>query len=297
MKQGTPEHWKTLALADGLDELVGGFVGVDAATVAVGLLERLWHWCGQYAQDGALRISGRRLAAAVGWMGDARGLVEALVGAGFLDREGDVLLVHDWADHCEDRVHMAMARAGKLFADGRRPKLGRIATAERADIEARLDAAESERGAGARGGASVSADVVRTDGDGECAPPIPKPTPTPKPTLSDGEGAWTGKPKRERNGERELSSNARELFEVIVACDRNDEGYVDVPLQTVGNRAGLNLGQARAAVFELRRAKLITAFVPGEEEGNLEAIYRERCLFEVLKVDAGASMNGAVAGA
>jgi hypothetical protein len=77
------------------------------------------------------------------------------------------------------------------------------------------------------------------------------------------------------------------LFEAIVGCEVNGDGDVDVPLMTVANRAGLTLGLARKAVFDLRRAGLLKAFVPGEEDGNQEAIYRERCLFRVLSGDRG----------
>lgn len=67
---------------------------------AIGYLHLLWWWCLDYAQDGKLgRYDAQDIADGVGWEGDATQLVEALVRAGFLEREGDTLVVHDWWDY------------------------------------------------------------------------------------------------------------------------------------------------------------------------------------------------------
>ena len=46
------------------------------------------------------------------------------------------LVIHDWWDHCEDRVHMKMARARKFFVDSRVPKLARLPVFERKQAHA-----------------------------------------------------------------------------------------------------------------------------------------------------------------
>jgi hypothetical protein len=68
---------------------------------AIGLLVRLWCECGERAQDGDLsRYSPAQIAAACGRpLKQARRLVDALVEAGFLDRDKRTLHVHDWPDY------------------------------------------------------------------------------------------------------------------------------------------------------------------------------------------------------
>lgn len=98
MKRGTPFHPKTLDLA--------GRLGVERWG-AVGVLESLWHFAGQYARRGDVgRHSDQSIAAGIGWTGDATQLVEALIGAGWLDRcECHRLRVHDWEQHADQAVH------------------------------------------------------------------------------------------------------------------------------------------------------------------------------------------------
>lgn len=110
-----------------------------AKTVAVGILERLWTWAGDYAMDGALgQFPARLIADAVGWVDDADWLLEALCapmvegGSGYIDRHPTAgLVIHAWPEHCEDNVHRAMARTGRRFADGTTPKLTKLDSAER----------------------------------------------------------------------------------------------------------------------------------------------------------------------
>ncbi len=71
---------------------------------AVGLLESIWLLAQHEAKDGDLTHYGAAgIAAWVEYDGDPDELVDALVGDkpghGWLDRDGDKLMVHDWEDH------------------------------------------------------------------------------------------------------------------------------------------------------------------------------------------------------
>src|SRR4029453_7129083 len=87
-------HRKTYALADALaiDEVHAG-----------GLVARLWSWAIDNAhadyvnQRGLLSNSvPRAIAGAAGWKGEAVCFVDALIRVGFLDHDGDDLVLHDW---------------------------------------------------------------------------------------------------------------------------------------------------------------------------------------------------------
>ena len=70
------------------------------APAAIGHLHLLWWWCLEYADDGDLtKFHAEELALAAQYDGDANRFVDGLVEAGFLDREGDALLVHDWDEY------------------------------------------------------------------------------------------------------------------------------------------------------------------------------------------------------
>lgn len=143
MKRDAPEHRKVRLLARMLDVEIYG---------AVGVLELLWHWTARAAPAGDVGCFGASaIADAVGWRGDAEALVEALVEAGWLDRGPACgLFVHDWADHADDAVHVALARAGRRFADGTAPRMSRLSRAERQKIAGRgVLEAEAPRGKGA----------------------------------------------------------------------------------------------------------------------------------------------------
>lgn len=130
MKRGTEEHPKTADLADRLDL---------SKWEVVGLLESLWIFAAKYAPRGDVgKWSAKRIATWLEWTRtEPERLLEALIEAGYLDRGSGpaVLVVHDWPDHADDAVHMALARARLCFADGRTPKLGRLPREERASAE------------------------------------------------------------------------------------------------------------------------------------------------------------------
>jgi hypothetical protein len=112
-------HRKTYALADdlGIDEVHAG-----------GLVARLWSWSLDNAQAD---FDGRRglltgvvplaIAGGAGWKGEPVAFVAALTGAGFLDQDGDDLVIHDWFDY-----------AGRLLERRRRDRERKRAAAEKA---------------------------------------------------------------------------------------------------------------------------------------------------------------------
>ena len=71
---------------------------------SVGVLIDLWCWCVDYTEGGDLsRISSDDLMAALGVAQDTAliqvDLIESLVTAGFVDREGERIVLHDWDIH------------------------------------------------------------------------------------------------------------------------------------------------------------------------------------------------------
>lgn len=67
---------------------------------AIGHLHLLWYWALDYAPDGDLgALSAEDIAEEMDYPGDADAFVAALVEAGFLDRDGDRLAIHDNDDY------------------------------------------------------------------------------------------------------------------------------------------------------------------------------------------------------
>lgn len=66
----------------------------------VGLLESIWCFCCHNARTGDLSpFSYDEIAAWIGYRDDAGSLIDALVKCKWLDRDGDILIVHDWEEH------------------------------------------------------------------------------------------------------------------------------------------------------------------------------------------------------
>lgn len=128
MKRGTPNHRKMHRLARCLR--------VSLAE-AVGTMELLWHWVAEYLPRGDVGKSENwEIAAAVHWKGDPDELLAALVAEHWLDESPTCrLIVHDWSEHCEESVHTRLARSREHFADGTRPRLGKLGGAEREAAE------------------------------------------------------------------------------------------------------------------------------------------------------------------
>lgn len=178
MKRGTPEHPKLRLVARRLRLPV---------YAAVGLVELLWHATAKHAQDGAIgRFSDDEIAAALDWDRDPAELIEALVAARLLDRhDGHRLVVHGWPEHCDEYVHMAVARSRSFFADGTEPRLTRFQGKERD----RIHAWYAEHCAH---GMRTTCACCRTT----CAlpPPPPPPPPTDPSDLEETEGADAPEP-------------------------------------------------------------------------------------------------------
>lgn len=85
---------------------------------AAGVLECLWLFAAEYADDGRLdRFTPKDIGLFLGFDGDVDRLFEALVETGFLDRDGDgALSIHDWREHCpkfiSDRLAKRLERTG-----------------------------------------------------------------------------------------------------------------------------------------------------------------------------------------
>lgn len=177
MKRGTTEHPKfaSLALTLGLPQYA-----------CVGLLESIWQFTARFAPTGDLaKWPFPSLCRSIGWEGEAVSLRNALVEHGWLDERGAQLLVHDWAVHADDAVHMSLARGKTRFADGQTPKTYRLPQQERevADEYFRVHAVHTKNPRRAHGKRTASA---RRD----VAPPSPAPpSPARAKDLPDGHPA------------------------------------------------------------------------------------------------------------
>jgi hypothetical protein len=140
---------------------------------AIGRLNLLWDFTADFAPAGDVgRFCDEDIAEACDWPEERAGeLIEALVDTGLLDRcETHRLVVHDWADHAEDHVHMRLARAREHFADGSRPKLNRLAKAERQAIQVYYDQADPASHAEHTENAQRVHTVGTTEAETEAAP-------------------------------------------------------------------------------------------------------------------------------
>jgi len=101
-------------------------LGVSVPT-AVGHLHGLWYWALDFAQDGSLdKYEPEEIADAVLWEGEAADLMEALIGAGYIDQYDDGLGLHDWYDYAgklldrraADRERKRKSSGKKQSSDG-----------------------------------------------------------------------------------------------------------------------------------------------------------------------------------
>jgi hypothetical protein len=86
--------------------------------LCMGYLELLWHLTANEAPAGDIGRKGDEdIAVALEYEGEPEALIEALVGAGWLDRHPVYrLVVHDWHDHCPDWVTKRLERSKIPFA-------------------------------------------------------------------------------------------------------------------------------------------------------------------------------------
>ena len=163
MKRGAPDSEKMFQLASELGIQKWG---------AVGIMESLWQWAAKYAPTGTLKRSSFGITCKlIYWHGGVEKLWKALHSAGLVDQVGnDESVIHQWFEHCEDSVHMYLARHLLRFGSGQTPRMHRLPQGEREKLTAafeELAAKEQED----------CAHAVRT----ESAQPLPKPKPLPLP--------------------------------------------------------------------------------------------------------------------
>lgn len=111
MKRGTLEHPKMARLIRLLDIERWG---------AAGLLESIWQFTAKYAIQGDIgRWSNQEIADGIGWSGrhgTPDEMISALIESRWLDCcRKHRLVVHDWAEHCDDSVRKTMKNRNLSF--------------------------------------------------------------------------------------------------------------------------------------------------------------------------------------
>lgn len=104
---------------------------------AVGLLQSIWDFAAINCKAGDIgRFSNDEIALGIGYSGDANLMIQGLVDSHWIDTNDNArLIIHHWNDHCEDYVHLSLARAKECFANGSPPKLTRLSGNERKELE------------------------------------------------------------------------------------------------------------------------------------------------------------------
>lgn len=103
------EHWRTRMLADALG-------GDDRAPLYV---MRIWAHC-QQRRETRFSMPAGGLRALCRYAGDAEALEHALIDAGFIERDGEAIIVPKWAEH-----NQKLIKAWENGALGGRPKAAR----------------------------------------------------------------------------------------------------------------------------------------------------------------------------
>lgn len=105
LHQSVWTHRKTMILADRLE---------IPDIYAAAHMAHLWCWAVDNAPTGDLSgLPARVIARGAGWQGDPEAFVEAAVAAGYLDREGDRLTLHDWHEYAERLIEQREARRAR----------------------------------------------------------------------------------------------------------------------------------------------------------------------------------------
>jgi hypothetical protein len=140
-------HPKTLKLI----ELLGRFADIYPP--------RLWSWAAQYRTTGVL-TSAKELALACEYRGDANKLLEAMRGAGFIDK--DELTIHDWA---QKTGH------GILMYEKEKERKRAVAERRRAEKSQESSALRSEEVAGVTGPDLTGPDLTGPERNNPPPPP------------------------------------------------------------------------------------------------------------------------------
>ncbi|MGV3724815.1 MAG: hypothetical protein ACO1SX_28280 [Actinomycetota bacterium] len=229
-KRGAAEHPKTRRLARALN---------CPNWAALGLLENVWHWLYRYAPDGAISDTGLEdCAFHIRFDEGGEPLRDALRASGWLDQLPDGRwMMHDWAEHADDSVHMALARKKARFADGAAPRLGRLPKVEQERLQQFYAATENDH----RTNSAQHANGVRTDSALPC-PTLPSHA---SPSTPDAERESDPK-VTDQVGERDLGQDFTDTLRAQSAPKANPDslrrtelfGFDPVPL--VEGRAYFN---------------------------------------------------------
>jgi hypothetical protein len=130
------------------------YLGISRVTM-IGHLHVLWHWALDYAADGDIsRYEAEEIAEAAMWEGDPHEFLRALIEAGFVDHDGNEMVLHDWGDYAgrlielrrkdADRKREARARSAAQAhdnktdiptpSDGHPPDIQRMSETAPADV-------------------------------------------------------------------------------------------------------------------------------------------------------------------
>lgn len=127
-------HRKTRRLAQ--------LLGIDPCD-AVGILESLWiiTRTNKNVRDGGIgRLTNIDIAQEMWTTRDPEALIEALIQSGWVDEiDSCRLYVHDWHEWSNDTVDAFLARNTQLYANGARPRMGRLGKKEREELTALFD--------------------------------------------------------------------------------------------------------------------------------------------------------------
>lgn len=87
---------------------------IDAESVAVAVLERLWHATTVGAKRGDIgKFDNELIAEECGWLGEADELIRLFIECGYLDECTEHrLIVHDWSEHAPKHVKGAVKKMG-----------------------------------------------------------------------------------------------------------------------------------------------------------------------------------------
>lgn len=89
---------------------------------AVGLLHCLWHWAVAYAHDGDLTsYTDEDIALGSEWEDDPKTFVDVLVECGWIDRDGEVVTLHDWDEYAGRLIDRRKANAERKRMSRARP--------------------------------------------------------------------------------------------------------------------------------------------------------------------------------
>ena len=129
INQDLPSHRKTL--------LVAGAIGISPAVV-VGHLVVLWLWAVDNAEDGILTNDPGLFNLVTGWKGEGN-LFNAAIEAGFFDRDGDKVVIHNWADYAGKLIRQREVHRNRM-RNARAPHVQRTLSARAPHVQRTLSA-------------------------------------------------------------------------------------------------------------------------------------------------------------